>query len=123
MDSNNESLVKMVDFQLWCVNPPAWDVAYMIILLWPTKFRRCFGDEMIVAYLDELGLRGISYTKEELSEDIQVCIVGLTTLILVYYSLGIWHQDVASDRLEWLMLAFDEYGCDDLFNRVRARMT
>jgi hypothetical protein len=122
MDSKNESLVKMVDFQLWCVNPPAWDVAYMIVLLWPTEFRRRFGDEMITAYLDELRLRGISYTRRELSEDIRVCIVGLITLVLAYYNLGIWHYDVTTDRLGGLMLAFDEYGCDQLFDRASARI-
>ena len=123
MDAENESLVKMVDFQLWCVNPPAWDVAYMIVLLWPTEFRRRFGDEMIASYLDELRLSGISYTSRELFEDIQVCIVGLITLVLAYYNLGIWHHDVVADRLGWLMLAFDEYGCERLFDRASERIT
>jgi aminoglycoside phosphotransferase (APT) family kinase protein len=123
MDSNNETLVKMVDFQLWCISPPAWDVAYMIVLLWPTEFRIRFGDEMIDAYLDELRVLGISYDQEELHEDIRVCIVGLITLVLSYYNLGIWHQDVASDRLAWLMLAFDEYGCDRLLDLARVRIT
>jgi aminoglycoside phosphotransferase (APT) family kinase protein len=119
MDSSNKSLAKMVDFQMWCVNPPAWDVAYMMILLWPTEFRRSFGDEMITAYLDELRVGGISYTMEELSEDMRVCIVGLTTQVLAYYNLGIWDHDVASARLGWLMLAFDEYGCSHLLDRSR----
>jgi hypothetical protein len=114
MDSDDETLVKMVDFQMWCVNPPAWDVAYMMILLWPTEFRSRFGVEMTTAYLDELRACGISYDRKELSDDIRVCVIGLITLVLAYYNLGIWRQDEASDRLAWLMAAFDEYGCDQL---------
>jgi aminoglycoside phosphotransferase (APT) family kinase protein len=112
MDADTESLVKMVDFQMWCINPPAWDVAYMIVLLWPPEFRDQFGNEMISAYLDELRVLGVSYSTEELSEDIRVCIVGLITLVLAYYHLGIWDRDIACDRLGWLMVAYDEYGCD-----------
>jgi thiamine kinase-like enzyme len=116
LDKNMMNPAQIVDFQMWCVNPPAWDVGYMIVLLWPTEFRLRFGDEMITTYLDALKAQGISYSKNELLEDLRICIAGLIGLNLANYKLGIWREDQAKDRLDWLLRAFNDYNCGYLLD-------
>lgn len=117
MDEDDASVSKLVDFQLWCVNPPAWDVGYMIYLLWPTEFRRRHGEGIIRAYLDELSLRGVRYGEADLYEDLRICILGLVTLNLANYNLGIWPYERVKERLSWIMAAFHELGCDKFTRR------
>ena len=114
IDEDNPSISKIVDFQLWCVNPPAWDMGYMIYLLWPTEFRRRFGRDIIQTYLDELGHRGVQYSKEDFYEDLRICIIGLITLNLANFNLGIWQHEQVRERLSWIMYAYHELGCEKL---------
>jgi len=116
MDKNNLTPAQLVDFQAWCVNPPAWDVGYMIYLLWPPEFRLKFGGEMISTYLEALKAKRIGYSERELMDDLRFCIAGLIGLVLANYQLGIWREEDVNDRLQWLLYAFDQHNCEDLFN-------
>jgi hypothetical protein len=119
MDQHDPTLVKLVDFQMWCVAPPAWDIGYMIYLLWPTEFRSRFGARMVKAYLDRLSERGIIYSQNDFFNDLRICIVGLITLNLANYHLGIWRHDQCSDRLTWILNAYRELECDRFLDGQR----
>ncbi len=111
MDKLDPSIVKLIDFQMWCVNPPAWDIGYMIFLLWPTEFRARFGSEIIESYLNELEARGVPYGEAEFFEDLRICIVGLITLNMANYNLGLWPYEQVKERLSWILEAYHELDC------------
>ena len=114
MDKHDSSIVKLVDFQTWCVNPPAWDIGYMMYLLWPTEFRARFGGEILRAYFDQLEDQGVAYDERDFFEDLRICIVGLITMNLANYNLGIWQEDQVRERLTWILAAYHELDCDKI---------
>ena len=114
LDERPQIPAYILDFQLWCVNPPAWDLGYMIMLLWPADFRRRFAGLMLATYRDELARLGVIYADEEFHQDLRICILGLVGLLLANLQLGIWQRDVVRPRLHWLLAAVADYNCLDL---------
>jgi aminoglycoside phosphotransferase (APT) family kinase protein len=106
---------RLVDFQMWSVFPPAWDFAYMVVLLWPTDFRELYGEDMIDIYLHALESNGISYSPVEFLEDLRVSIAALIGLTLVNWQLDNWSEAESKERLRWVLAAFRYYDCALLF--------
>lgn len=101
--------VRMLDFQMWGVNPPAWDLGYMLVLLWPAELRRAHGDKLIDAYLARLAEHGIHYGSQ-LRADLPLISRGLVALGLANLNAGIWEREVVVERLAWTLAACDEFG-------------
>ena len=116
IDRDEAKPPRLVDFQLWSVFPPAWDIAYMIVLLWPKEFREAHGDKMITVYRQTLAAVGISYSTKEFLTDLRVCIVALVALVLVNWRLGFWAEDESKERLRGVLVAFQQYDCNRLFD-------
>ena len=108
MDRNKPTLTTLVDLQMWNVNPPAWDLAYMMHLLWPTNFRRQHGDELVETYLIALEAQGVNYGSKEFEHDLRISIIGLFIQVLAFYQLGIWNDAETYERIKRLLLSFDE---------------
>lgn len=113
MDRNEPAHTTLVDLQMWSVNPPVWDLAYMVYLLWPTDFRRKHGGAMVKTYLSALAEKGLIYTSEDLERDLRLSIIGLIVQVLAYYRVGIWRESECQDRISWLLVSFDELEGDE----------
>ena len=91
------------------MNPPAWDLGYMLVLLWPAELRRAHGDKLIDAYLARLAEHGIHYGSQ-LRADLPLISRGLVALGLANLNAGIWEREVVVERLAWTLAACDEFG-------------
>ena len=108
LDRNNPTRTTLVDLQTWHVNPPAWDLAYMMHLLWPTDFRRQHGAELLGIYVEALAARGVTYASEDFERDFRLSIVGLFAQLFAYYQLGIWGETEVQERVIRLLTSFNE---------------
>jgi thiamine kinase-like enzyme len=115
LDEDETAPARLVDFQMWSVFPPAWDFAYMVVLLWPTDIRELYGEDMTDIYLRAIESNGISYSPAEFLEDLRISIVALVGLTLVNWQLGYWSEAESKERLRWVLAAFRYYDCARLF--------
>jgi len=108
MDRNDPAQTTLVDFQMWHVTPPAFDLAYMMHELWPTEFRSKHGDELVEIYFTALTAEGVTYAREDFESDLRLSIVGLIVRVLAFYQNGIRSESEARERIGRLLLSFDE---------------
>lgn len=107
MDASGERPVRLLDFQLWGVHPPAWDVAYMLYALWPTALRRAHVPGLLDVYLAQLETHGIDYGRD-LERDLGLMVPGMIELTLANLALGLWPEERVRERLEWLADACED---------------
>lgn len=100
----------LLDWGLWHINLPTYDLAYMLALRMYPERRARMEDEMLEQYHAALDLD--DYDVAQLREDYRLSVVYHTLWPIFWHRFtpdSIWFQ-----HLEQIMSAFDDLGCEEL---------
>lgn len=106
--------VRIFDFDLWSINVPTHDLAYMIAMHWYPERRQALERPLLNLYHDTLIESGITgYTRGALDRDYRLAVLWQITRPVWQWSInippGIWWNN-----LERVFAAVDDLGCEEM---------
>lgn len=105
--------VRVFDFDLWNINVPTGDLAYMMAMQWYPDRRQALERALLNRYHDTLLAHGVSgYTRGALDQDYRWSVLWHITKPVWQWSINlpplIWWNN-----LERVMMAVDDLGCEE----------
>ena len=106
--------VRMFDFDLWGINVPTHDLAYMMAIQWYPERRQALERALLNRYYETLLARGVTgYTRGALDQDYRWSVLWHITKPVWQWAIdlppGIWWNN-----LERVMMAVEDLGCEEL---------
>jgi hypothetical protein len=106
--------VRIFDFDLWGINVPTNDLAYMMAIQWYPERRQALERVLLNRYYETLLARGVSgYTRGALDQDYRWSVLWHITKPVWQWAInlppGIWWNN-----LERVMMAVEDLGCEEL---------
>jgi hypothetical protein len=105
---------RIFDFDLWDINVPTHDLAYMVALHWYPERRQAFERLLLNHYHDTLIAHGVSgYTRGALDRDYRWSVLWHITKPVRQWSINI-PPVIWWNNLERVMMAVEDLGCEEL---------
>lgn len=106
--------VRIFDFDLWGINVPTSDLAYMMAIQWYPERRQALERALLHRYHETLLAHGVAgYTRGALDQDYRWSVLWHITKPVWQWSInlppGIWWNN-----LERVMMAVEDLGCEEL---------
>lgn len=106
--------VRIFDFDLWGINVPTSDLAYMMAIQWYPERRQALERTLLNRYHETLLAHGVAgYTRGALDQDYRLSVLWHITKPVWQWSInippGIWWNN-----LERVMMAVEDLGCEEL---------
>ncbi|MBW7966051.1 phosphotransferase [Bradyrhizobium sp. BR 10261] len=106
--------VRIFDFDLWGINVPTNDLAYMMAIQWYPERRQALERVLLNRYYETLLARGVTgYTRGALDQDYRWSVLWHITKPVWQWAInlppGIWWNN-----LERVMMAVEDLGCEEL---------
>ena len=106
--------VRIFDFDLWGINVPTHDLAYMMAIQWYPERRQALERALLNRYHETLLAHGVAgYTRGALDQDYRWSVLWHITKPVWQWSInippGIWWNN-----LERVMMAVEDLGCEEL---------
>ncbi|GGI28914.1 aminoglycoside phosphotransferase family protein [Bradyrhizobium guangdongense] len=106
--------VRMFDFDLWGINVPTHDLAYMMAIQWYPERRQALERALLNRYYETLLAQGVAgYTRGALDQDYRWSVLWHITKPVWQWAIdlppGIWWNN-----LERVMMAVEDLGCEEL---------
>ncbi|MCK1393315.1 ecdysteroid 22-kinase family protein [Bradyrhizobium sp. 1] len=106
--------VRIFDFDLWGINVPTNDLAYMMAMQWYPERRQALERSMLNLYHDTLIESGITgYTRGALDRDYRWSVLWHITKPVWQWSINI-PPVIWWNNLERVMMAVEDLGCEEL---------
>jgi thiamine kinase-like enzyme len=106
--------VRIFDFDLWSINVPTHDLAYMMAMHWYPERRQALERSLLNLYHDTLIEGGIAgYTRGALDRDYRWAVLWQITRPVWQWSINI-PPVIWWNNLERVMAAVDDLGCEEL---------
>ena len=106
--------VRIFDFDLWSINVPAHDLAYMMAMHWYPERRQALERPLLNLYHDTLIESGITgYTRGALDRDYRWAVLWQITRPVWQWSVNI-PTVIWWNNLERIFAAVDDLGCEEL---------
>ena len=106
--------VRIFDFDLWSINVPTGDLAYMMAMHWYPERRQALERSLLNLYhatLMESGITG--YTRGALDQDYRLSVLWHITRPVWQWSINI-PPVIWWNNLERVMMAVEDLGCEEL---------
>ncbi|MET4386787.1 aminoglycoside phosphotransferase (APT) family kinase protein [Bradyrhizobium sp. F1.4.3] len=105
--------VRIFDFDLWSINVPTGDLAYMMAMQWYPERRQALERAMLNRYHETLIAQGVSgYTRGALDQDYRWSVLWHITKPVWQWSINI-PPVIWWNNLERVMLAVEDLGCEE----------
>ncbi|MGT2502814.1 phosphotransferase [Bradyrhizobium guangxiense] len=105
---------RIFDFDLWSINVPTHDLAYMMAMHWYPERRQALERSLLNLYHDSLIESGIAgYTRGALDRDYRWAVLWQITRPVWQWSINI-PPVIWWNNLERVMMAVDDLGCEEL---------
>jgi thiamine kinase-like enzyme len=106
--------VRIFDFDLWGINVPTSDLAYMMAMQWYPERRQALERPLLNLYHETLIAHGVTgYTRGALDQDYRLSVLWHITKPVWQWSINlpplIWWNN-----LERVMMAVEDLGCEEL---------
>ena len=110
----SRTTVRIFDFDLWGINVPTDDLAYMMAIQWYPDRRQALERALLNRYHETLLAHGVAgYTRGALDQDYRWSVLWHITKPVWQWSInippGIWWNN-----LERVMMAVEDLGCEEL---------
>ncbi|UWU76806.1 ecdysteroid 22-kinase family protein [Bradyrhizobium huanghuaihaiense] len=106
--------VRIFDFDLWSINVPTHDLAYMMAMHWYPERRQALERPLLNLYHDTLMESGITgYTRGALDRDYRWAVLWQITRPVWQWSINI-PPLIWWNNLERVMIAVEDLGCEEL---------
>lgn len=106
--------VRIFDFDLWSINVPTHDLAYMMAMHWYPERRQALERPLLNVYHDTLIESGITgYTRGALDRDYRWAVLWQITRPVWQWSIDI-PRVIWWNNLERVFAAVDDLGCEEL---------
>jgi thiamine kinase-like enzyme len=100
----------LMDWAVWHINLPAFDLAYLIAINSPISEARRMEQDLLPFYLNQLGMAG--YDMTQLWEDYRIAVI-FYTIMLVFWQ-AMMPDEIWARVLSQVMTSFDALDCVDL---------
>ena len=105
---------RIFDFDLWGINVPTTDLAYMMAMQWYPDRRQALERALLNRYHETLMASGVSsYTRGALDQDYRLSVLWHITKPVWQWSINI-PPLIWWNNLERVMMAVDDLGCEEL---------
>ncbi|MBR0777986.1 phosphotransferase [Bradyrhizobium diazoefficiens] len=105
---------RMFDFDLWDINVPATDLAYMMAMQWYPERRQALERPLLNLYHQTLTAHGVTgYTRGALDQDYRWSVLWHITRPVWQWSINI-PPVIWWNNLERVMMAVEDLGCEEL---------
>jgi Ser/Thr protein kinase RdoA (MazF antagonist) len=105
--------VHIVDWQMWDVDLPVWDLVYMVALHWFPERRARYERPLLDRYLHGLQSAGIDFSRQRLMEDYRLMVLRSLCVPILGHAWGI-PADIWWNHLERSYLAIEDWDAEEL---------